>query len=376
MKNRHERTDCIRLLPRFESTQRAGTRQRRERHSALEGCGSGAGASRRTRLLQEHAGRRYALLRGLSHEARGRSHTLCRRARRTGVAVDSHCEYERAATIARTTPLTISAPEHPHAGITHNVSTKPAAPVAAGTIYTCPMHPEVRQVGPGTLPHLRHDARAADADARSMTTARYSRSNATSGSLPRSAYRWSLIAMLPHRARSASARSAPSGVLRATELLLDVAGRRVGGCRLLPPRLARRRQSIAEHVHPDRPRRAGRVRLQPLRDIRAERLPARDAGFARHGRCLFRSRRCDHCARAPRRVAGACAPAAGRVSAIRQLLGLAPKTARRVKAGRHGRRRAARAACGRRSGPRAARREGARRRTHSWKAAPPSMNRC
>src|SRR6201987_97540 len=24
----------------------------------------------------------------------------------------------------------------------------PAAPVAAGTIYTCPMHPEIRQVGP------------------------------------------------------------------------------------------------------------------------------------------------------------------------------------------------------------------------------------
>ena len=27
-----------------------------------------------------------------------------------------------------------------------------AAPVAAGTIYTCPMHPEVRQVGPGACP--------------------------------------------------------------------------------------------------------------------------------------------------------------------------------------------------------------------------------
>ena len=28
----------------------------------------------------------------------------------------------------------------------------PAAPVAAGTIYTCPMHPEIRQEGPGTCP--------------------------------------------------------------------------------------------------------------------------------------------------------------------------------------------------------------------------------
>jgi Cu+-exporting ATPase len=29
-------------------------------------------------------------------------------------------------------------------------------PAAAGTIYTCPMHSQIRQVGPGTCP-LRHD---------------------------------------------------------------------------------------------------------------------------------------------------------------------------------------------------------------------------
>src|SRR5215207_1323546 len=28
----------------------------------------------------------------------------------------------------------------------------PAAPAPEGTIYTCPMHPEVRQVGPGSCP--------------------------------------------------------------------------------------------------------------------------------------------------------------------------------------------------------------------------------
>lgn len=28
----------------------------------------------------------------------------------------------------------------------------PAEPVPAGTVYTCPMHPEVRQVGPGSCP--------------------------------------------------------------------------------------------------------------------------------------------------------------------------------------------------------------------------------
>src|SRR5204862_23094 len=26
------------------------------------------------------------------------------------------------------------------------------APVSAGTIYTCPMHPQIRQVGPGSCP--------------------------------------------------------------------------------------------------------------------------------------------------------------------------------------------------------------------------------
>jgi Cu+-exporting ATPase len=40
--------------------------------------------------------------------------------------------------------------EHEHA---HEVSQVSAdAPVAAGTIYTCPMHPQVRQVGPGNCP--------------------------------------------------------------------------------------------------------------------------------------------------------------------------------------------------------------------------------
>ncbi len=33
-----------------------------------------------------------------------------------------------------------------------DASTNAAAPVAAGTIYTCPMHPEIRQVGPGSCP--------------------------------------------------------------------------------------------------------------------------------------------------------------------------------------------------------------------------------
>lgn len=30
--------------------------------------------------------------------------------------------------------------------------TDPDAPVPEGTIYTCPMHPEIRQIGPGSCP--------------------------------------------------------------------------------------------------------------------------------------------------------------------------------------------------------------------------------
>src|SRR5688500_52756 len=39
----------------------------------------------------------------------------------------------------------------PHAGH-HHVDHEPSVPMPAGTIYTCPMHPEVRQVGPGNCP--------------------------------------------------------------------------------------------------------------------------------------------------------------------------------------------------------------------------------
>ena len=33
-----------------------------------------------------------------------------------------------------------------------NKNAAPAAPVAEGAIYTCPMHPEIRQTGPGVCP--------------------------------------------------------------------------------------------------------------------------------------------------------------------------------------------------------------------------------
>ena len=38
------------------------------------------------------------------------------------------------------------------AEISDQHSKKPPEPVPEGTIYTCPMHPEIRQVGPGSCP--------------------------------------------------------------------------------------------------------------------------------------------------------------------------------------------------------------------------------
>ena len=46
-----------------------------------------------------------------------------------------------------------SAPKSAHAGAHHaHPPATPAESVPAGTIYTCPMHPQIRQVGPGTCP--------------------------------------------------------------------------------------------------------------------------------------------------------------------------------------------------------------------------------
>ncbi len=44
--------------------------------------------------------------------------------------------------------------------------------VPEGAIYTCPMHPEIRQVGTGYVPDLRHGARTGDRDRRHRTQSR------------------------------------------------------------------------------------------------------------------------------------------------------------------------------------------------------------
>ena len=41
-----------------------------------------------------------------------------------------------------------------------STSAASAKPLPQGTLYTCPMHPQIVQEGPGPLPDLRHGARA------------------------------------------------------------------------------------------------------------------------------------------------------------------------------------------------------------------------
>src|SRR5450755_1134417 len=43
-------------------------------------------------------------------------------------------------------PAKYSLPSH------HQPSAPPTKPAASGTIYTCPMHPQIRQIGPGSCP--------------------------------------------------------------------------------------------------------------------------------------------------------------------------------------------------------------------------------
>ena len=87
-------------------------------------------------------------------------HTAKHRARRTRAGTYYFCSAGCRAKF-KADPAKYLAP-HKHA----------AEPVPAGTIYTCPMHPEVRQVGPGSCPicGMALEPRARDAPTPARTT--------------------------------------------------------------------------------------------------------------------------------------------------------------------------------------------------------------
>jgi len=110
-----------------------------------------------------------------------------------------------------------------HSGHSHHQHAQHAvvaAPAAAGTIYTCPMHPEVRQIGPGTCPKcgmtLEPEMPAQQEDEHEISRVRTKFLLAVAFTLPVVA-----VAMLPHLFQLHLARSTAQ-VLRGAELLLTM----------------------------------------------------------------------------------------------------------------------------------------------------------
>ena len=156
-------------------------------------------------------------------------------------------------------------------GSRQSIWTRAPAPVAVaaepGAIYTCPMHPQIRQVGPGQLPDLRHGARTGrcigrhdDTELRTMTRRLWI---SAALSLPIALIAMSEFAPALHQ-QLIDAMGAWFGW---TQFLLGDAGRAVVRSVFLQARLAIDRQSLAEHVHVDCARRRSGLWLQRLRAV-------------------------------------------------------------------------------------------------------------
>ena len=92
------------------------------------------------------------------------------------------------------------------------------------------------------------------------------------------------------------------------------------------------RQPLTQHVHVDRAWRAGGLSFQPVRDVCAAAFPRGMLRRARRGRRVLRSGRGHHRAGVVGRMAGAARRADAPASPSASCYGLAPKTARRVRA--------------------------------------------
>ncbi len=106
-----------------------------------------------------------------------------------------------------------------HADHSHRApASEPPIAAPAGTIYTCPMHPEVRQIGPGTCPKcgmaLEPEMPTEHEDSAHVAAVRRKFLVALTLALPAVA-----IAMVPHLFALHSSRTTAQ-LLRATELLL------------------------------------------------------------------------------------------------------------------------------------------------------------
>src|SRR5437899_7678664 len=135
------------------------------------------------------------------------------------------------------------------------------APTIYDRIYTCPMHPEVRQKGPGFCPKcgmaLEPEAPTTDegssAELADMTRRECRPDVAAARARHGGDVRAGFGSVAPHA--FAAMGSAPA----------RDAGRAVGRLAILRARLAVHRQPQPEHVHADRAGHSGGVRLQRVR---------------------------------------------------------------------------------------------------------------
>ena len=173
----------------------------------------------------------------------------------------------------------------------------PPKPAPTGTIYTCPMHPQIRQVGPGNCPicgmALEPETVTADAGP-----------NAELIDMTRRLW-IGLILAVPVIALEMGGHLTNLHMwLPAENLELDSArardaSRLVGRLAILSARMGLARQPQSQHVHPDRHGHGRRLDLQRGRDGRARLVSSSHSRSGWRGRDLFRGGGGDYRPRAP-----------------------------------------------------------------------------
>ena len=190
---------------------------------------------------------------------------------------------------------------------------KPAPPAPAGTIYTCPMHPQIRQVGPGSCPICGMALEPLSAGEETGPSAELI-------DMTRRFWIGAVLAVPIGHPGNGRALSGPqpsplhlAASLGVGSISARDAGRAVGRLAVLRARLGVGAQSLAQHVQPDRARCRRRLCLQPCRHLRAGALPGELAAGRASSRsitkrppsspCSSCSARCWNCGRASRPAA-------------------------------------------------------------------------
>ncbi len=192
--------------------------------------------------------------------------------------------------------------------------TQPASSAPEGTIYTCPMHPQIRQEGPGNCPICGMALEPLDVTAEAGPNAEL---------IDMSRRFWiGLVLALPVVALEMGAHIPALGLHdlvppRLSTLLQFLLATPVvlwAGWPFFERAWASVDPSQPEHVQPDRARHRRGLSLQPRRHFRARHLPGRIPRHGRHRRRLLRGRprssrcwscsdRCWSCGRASRPAA-------------------------------------------------------------------------